>query len=100
VQNITVNQYQDALISGLNVPISKSNFNTKYLYLSDKQEIRISSDIQIENIVVSDLSGRIIAILLVNENNATFDVSTLKSSVYLVKVVGKNSFTETFKVIK
>ena len=100
VQNITVNQYQDALISGLNVPISKSNFNTKCLYLSDKQEIRISSDIQIEQIVVSDLSGRIIAILLVNENNATFDVSTLKSSVYLVKVVGKNSFAETFKVIK
>jgi hypothetical protein len=75
VQNITVNQYQDALISGLNVPISKSNFNTKCLYLSDKQEIRISSDIQIEHVVVNDLSGRVIAILLVNDNNVIFDTS-------------------------
>ncbi|MFZ4581232.1 MAG: pectate lyase [Paludibacter sp.] len=100
VNTITINQNADAVISGLNIPNKTTNFNTKCIYSNKNQKITVTSDSQINRIFVNDLSGRIIKTLLVNENNATFDVSTLNSSVYMVKVIRKNAFAETFKVIK
>jgi len=91
VKNLTEGQNKDAVISGF--------FNTKYsfdndikmLYQKENKKILLKSSKNIKKVTLSDMSGRLLKIMVFNEKNVSLDVYELSSSVYLLTV-----FTEDF----
>jgi Secretion system C-terminal sorting domain len=55
---------------------------------SDNVNINFNSNVNIKTVELIDVQGRILLSKLVNDSNATFDLSSYSNGVYYVKVVG------------
>lgn len=64
-----------------------------------KNHISITSPNAIDNVIITDITGKFVARHTVNSNSADIDVSSLSSGMYLVKVESESRF-ETQKFLK
>ncbi len=99
VLTITQNQNSGVMVSGIFTPKSNKTFDVEFTYQRENKMFLLSSDDIIEKVIVSDLMGRVVKEVTTNENSITFDVSGLKSTVYLVRVMNNKQFVKTIKVI-
>jgi hypothetical protein len=99
VNTITEAQNADAVMTGI--------FNYKYSNDADIQTIYqptnklliLKSNKNINKIILSDLSGRIIKISTFENQDISIDVSDLTSSVYLISLFSNNMKVKTIKVV-
>jgi hypothetical protein len=100
VNNITVNQNADAVISGIENKITSDKSDIYAIYNFENQKIILKSDLIINKVIVSDLTGRTLKVISNSDQINTIDVAGLTSSVYLISVYSKNIYLKTIKVIK
>jgi len=87
------------MVSGIFTPKSNKTFDVEFTYQRENKMFLFSSDDIIEKVIVSDLMCRVVKEVTTNENSITFEVSGLKSTVYLVRVMNNKQFVKTIKVI-
>jgi hypothetical protein len=100
VNNITVNQNADAVISGIENKITSDKSDIYAIYNFENQKIILKSDLIVNKVIVSDLTGRTLKVISNSDQINTIDVAGLTSSVYLISVYSKNIYLKTIKVIK
>lgn len=59
-----------------------------------------SNSVQIQDVRVYDIYGKLIKNVSVNDFSATLDLSSLSNGVYVVKIIGENQSVKTTKIIK
>jgi len=99
VNKITESQNAGAIVAGI--------FNFKYsndaeiqsIYQPSNKNILLKSNKNINKIILSDLSGRIIKISTFENQDVSIDVSDLTSSVYLISVFSNNVKVKTIKIV-
>jgi len=99
IGDINVNQYADITPSSVVSPINNSNFNITYFNHSQHNLIDIFATDFMQRIVISDLSGRLIKSIQLNERNISINVSEFAPSVYIFTVYNNQNLSKTIKVI-
>ena len=99
VKNITENQNVGAIISGIFNHKVTNDSDIQVIYQSADKKIILKSNENVDKLIVSDLSGRTLKIILLNNNDESIDVSDLSSAIYFISVFNKNLKLKTIKVI-